>query len=295
MYNALRYIVILALIGMAAFWVVTRPERVDEARIAQLAPDAARGEAVFWAAGCAACHAAPEAEDEERRVLSGGMAFPSPFGTFHAPNISPDPDHGIGGWSVTDLANAMLHGTAPDGAHYYPAFPYASYARATLSDVGDLHAYLMTLPASDTPDRAHDVGFPFNIRRSLGGWKMLFTHDDWIVPVSGERLERGRYLVEALGHCGECHTPRNALGGLDYTRWLQGAPSPDGKGRVPGLTPDKLDWSETDIAAYLSTGFTPEYDVAGGLMTDVIKNLSHLPEDDLRAIAAYLKAVPPAS
>lgn len=295
MYKALRYIVILALIGVGVFWVVTRPAQVDAAQVAQLSTDAARGETVFWAAGCAACHAAPGAEDEERRVLSGGMAFPSPFGTFHAPNISPDPDHGIGGWSVAELASAMLHGTAPDGAHYYPAFPYASYARATLDDVGDLHAYLMTLPASDTPSRPHDVGFPFNIRRSLGGWKWLFAHDDWIVPVTGETLERGRYLVEALGHCGECHTPRNALGGLDYGRWLQGAPSPDGKGRVPAITPDKLDWSERDIAAYLSTGFTPEYDVAGGHMTEVVKNLAHLPEDDLSAIAAYLKAVPPGS
>ncbi|KPP87777.1 MAG: Cytochrome c, mono- and diheme variant [Rhodobacteraceae bacterium HLUCCO07] len=295
MYNILRYLVILALIGTAAFWIVTRPAQVDEARLDQFTPDAERGETVFWAAGCAGCHAAPDAEDDERRVLSGGMAFPSPFGTFHAPNISPDSDHGIGDWSVTDLANAMLHGTSPGGAHYYPAFPYASYARATLDDVADLHAYLMTLPESDTPDEAHDVGFPFNIRRSLGGWKMLFTHDDWIVPVTGETLERGRYLVEALGHCGECHTPRNALGGLDYDRWLQGAPSPDGEGRVPAITPDKLDWSESDIAGYLATGFTPEYDAAGGHMTDVIKNLANLPEDDLSAIAAYLKEVPPGS
>ncbi|WP_137700536.1 cytochrome c [Marimonas lutisalis] len=294
MYNLLRYLSYLAIIGLAIFWFVTRPERLDDTAMAGLDADAARGETVFWAAGCASCHAAPGAEGEARLVLTGGMEFPSPFGTFHAPNISPDPDHGIGGWSALDLANAMRHGTSPAGAHYYPAFPYTSYARADLSDIADLHAYLMTLPASTTPSQPHGVGFPFNIRRSLGGWKLLFAQDGWVVDVSGDEATRGRYLVEALGHCGECHTPRNALGGLDYARWLQGAASPDGKGRVPGIAPGQLDWSDIDIAGYLTTGFTPEYDVAGGHMAEVVQNLARLPEDDIRAIVAYLRQVPAA-
>lgn len=293
MRKAFISLAILALIGLAAFWWLTRPARVDPGAIAGLSGDAVRGETVFWAAGCASCHAAPKADGEERLVLAGGMAFPSPFGTFIAPNISPDPVHGIGEWSVEDLANAMKHGNGPGGAHYYPAFPYTSYARADLADIADLHAFLGTLPATDTPNQPHDVGFPFNIRRSLGGWKLLFSRPDWVRDVSGEELERGRYLVEALGHCAECHTPRNALGGLDYGRWLHGAPTPDGKGNVPGLTPDKLDWSALDIAAYLSTGFTPEYDVAGGHMADVVQNLANLPESDLKAITAYLQALPP--
>ncbi len=292
MRRALKILAILVIIGLAAFWWLTRPGRIDPADLAGLSGDAARGEMVFWVGGCASCHAAPKAEGEARLELSGGLAFASPLGTFFAPNISPDPTHGIGGWSVQDLANAMQHGTGPDGAHYYPAFPYTSYARAKLSDIADLHAFLATLPTSDSPSQAHDVGFPFNIRRSLGGWKLLFARTDWVRDVSGEELERGRYLVESLGHCGECHTPRNALGGLDYSRWLQGAPTPDGKGKVPALTPDKLDWSALDIASYLATGFTPEYDVAGGEMADVVQNLAHLPESDLQAITAYLMALP---
>jgi mono/diheme cytochrome c family protein len=287
-----KYIAFLAIVGLAAFWWLTRPGRIDPAAMAALSGDAARGEAVFWAAGCASCHAAPGAEGAARTTLAGGMAFPSPFGTFHAPNISPDPTHGIGGWSAEDLANAMLHGTSPQGAHYYPAFPYTSYARARLQDVADLHAFVMTLPASATPSLPHAVGFPFNIRRTLGGWKFLFARPGWVRDVPPD-LERGRYLVEALGHCGECHTPRNALGGTDYGRWLHGAPDPSGKGRVPPLTPDQLDWSARDIAAYLATGFTPEFDSAGGHMADVVQNLAHLPESDLAAIAAYLKALPP--
>lgn len=290
MRKLLKILMILAVLGLAAFWFPTRPSRVDPAALAGLSGDVARGETVFWAAGCASCHAAPRAEGASRTTLSGGMAFPSPFGTFHAPNISPDPTHGIGNWSVTDLANAMLHGTSPQGAHYYPAFPYTSYARAALQDVADLHAYVMTLPASAIPSLPHDVGFPFNIRRTLGGWKLLFAGSGWVTDVPPEH-ERGRYLVEALGHCGECHTPRNALGGLDYDRWLQGAPDPSGKGRVPAITPDRLDWSARDIAAYLATGFTPEFDSAGGHMADVVQNMAHLPESDLAAIAAYLKAL----
>lgn len=292
MRKVLAIFIFLAIFGLVIFWWLTRPGRIDPADLAGLSGDAARGEMVFWAAGCASCHAAPNAEGDARLVLAGGMAFPSAFGTFIAPNISPDTTYGIGGWSLEDLANAMLHGSGPNGAHYYPAFPYTSYARAKMSDIADLHAYLATLPPSETASQPHDVGFPFNIRRSLGGWKFLFSRAEWVRDVSGDELERGRYLVESLGHCGECHTPRNALGGLDYTRWLHGAATPDGKGKVPALTPDKLDWSALDIASYLATGFTPEYDVAGGHMADVVQNLAHLPESDLQAITAYLQALP---
>lgn len=296
MRKLLRILIVLALLAAGVGWWLTAPKKVDAARFAALAPDAAHGEQVFWAAGCASCHAAPGAKGDERLVLSGGVAFATPFGTFHAPNISQSKTHGIGRWSLLDLANAVTRGVSPGGAHLYPAFPYATYTRAAPQDVADLYAFLKTLPASEQPNQPHEIGFPFNIRRGLGLWKALFMRDGWVVDdVSGPEATRGRYLVEALGHCGECHTPRNALGGLDYDRWLQGAPTPDGKGKVPAITPDKLTWSETDIAAYLSTGFTPEYDSAGGEMADVVQNLAHLPEADLRAIAVYLKQVPAGS
>ncbi|MDX1782324.1 MAG: cytochrome c [Thalassovita sp.] len=293
MYTFLRYVVFLTVLAGAAFWWMTEPARVSEADIAGITGDAARGEMVFRAGGCAACHSAPAAEAEARLILSGGRAFASDFGTFYAPNISPDPVHGIGGWQMIDLANAMRHGTAPDGRHYYPAFPYTSYARVAMQDIADLWAYLRTLPASDQPDRAHEVGFPFSLRRPLGGWKLLFVGSGKVITgdLSPEAV-RGRYLAEGLGHCGECHSPRNALGGIDYERWLSGAPNPAGKGRIPNITPAELDWSEADLVEYFTSGFTPDYDSAGGEMAEVIENLSQLPEEDRRAIAAYLKAVP---
>jgi mono/diheme cytochrome c family protein len=156
-----------------------------------------------------------------------------------------------------------------------------------------LRAYLQTLPPSDAASLPHDVPFPFNIRRSLGGWKLLFLKDGFVRPDVPADAEAGRYIVEALAHCGECHTPRNALGGLDYTRWLGGAPSPDGKGKIPNITPGALTWSESEIVDYLKTGFTPEFDSAGGLMAEVVANMSQLPDEDLLSIAKYLKALPP--
>lgn len=283
----------LAALGGGAGWVLTAPAHVDPALFAGLAGDAARGEAVFTAAGCASCHMAPGAPAEAELVLAGGQPFATAFGTFFAPNISPDPAQGIGGWSVVQLADALMKGTGTQGEHLYPALPWWSYAKMAPQDLADLHAYLATLPATAEPSKPHDVGFPFNIRRSLGGWKLLFARQDWVLQEAPTpEVERGRYIAEALAHCGECHTPRNALGGPDLSRWLGGAPNPSGQGTIPNITPGALDWSEEDIVAYLTTGFTPEFDSVGGHMAHVVDNMSRLPEEDRRAVAAYLKAVP---
>lgn len=290
--SAIRYLAVLAVIGAGAGWVLTAPTPMEDAEVAGLAGDAAEGESVFWAAGCASCHMAPDAKGDAQLVLAGGMRFASDFGTFIAPNISPSPE-GIGGWTLAQFASAVQRGVSPEGAHYYPAFPYNAYAKASLQDVADLYAYMQTLPADATPSQPHEIGFPFNIRRSLGGWKWLFASDDWVIDGDLTDAEtRGRYLVEALAHCGECHTPRNALGGLDLSRWLAGAPNPDGKGRSPNITPAALTWSEAEIAAYLQSGFTPEFDSVGGHMVAVVENMARLPESDRLAIAAYLKKVP---
>lgn len=270
--------------------VLTRPLPLPDDTLDGITGDAARGAVIFAAAGCASCHRAPGADDGP---LSGGRAFPSDFGTFYAPNISPEATHGIGGWSDLQLASAIQRGVSPDGAHYYPAFPYTAYQKASTQDIADLIAHLRTLPADATPSEPHDVGFPFNIRRSIGGWKLLFGGNDWVLTgdLTTEQA-RGRYLVEALGHCGECHTPRNALGGLDRSRWLAGAPNPSGKGRIPNITPGGLDWSAQDIAIYLDSGFTPDFDSAGGEMAEVVLNTAQLTDADRSSIAAYLKAVP---
>ena len=274
-------------------WWITAPEKVDAAAYADLIGVPARGAVVFHAGGCASCHSAEGSSGEAKLILSGGRSFLSDFGTFHAPNISQDSAHGIGGWSVTDLANAMIHGTSPEGRHYYPAFPYAAYRRVVPQDIADLHAYLTTLPADATPDRPHDLAFPFTLRRGLGLWKALYLTDDW--QITGELTEveaRGRYLAEALGHCAECHTPRGLLGGLKLERWMAGAPNPSGQGNIPNITPARLDWSAADLVAYFTSGFTPDYDTAGGSMAAVVESLSQLPDTDRAALAAYVKLLP---
>ncbi len=296
----LKSLVVLGVVGAAIGWFLSAPDRLDEAELTAVTghtADAAKGERIFLIGGCASCHAAKDAKDEARLVLEGGRTFPTEFGTFVAPNISPDKANGIGNWSLPDFANAMMRGVAPDGSHYFPAFPYTSYARMRPGDVSDLWAYLQTLPPSTRANDAHDVGFPFNIRRGLGLWKLVFAPDETVpvVTVEKEDVKLGQYLVEGPGHCGECHTSRGQFGGLDLSRWLAGAPSPEGKGRVPNITQggkDTSNWSAADIAEYLKSGFTPDYDTAGGSMVDVIENTSRLSDQDRAAIAAYLKAVP---
>lgn len=286
----------LVLGGGALFWALTRPATLPTQTLAILsdhAPDPENGEAVFWAAGCASCHAAPglepNAPTEARLQLSGGHEFATPFGTFRAPNISMHPIEGIGAWSQTEFARAVLLGVSPEGAHYYPAFPYTTYGRARPEDVADLWAFWQSLPADATPSQPHGVGFPFTIRRGLGLWKLLNFNTDFVAPASNTpQLSRGRYLVEALGHCAECHTPRDLGGGLVRSQWLDGAANPAGDGRIPALPPRA--WSAEDIAAYLQSGFTPSFDVVGGSMADVIANLSRISPDDRAAIAAYLLA-----
>lgn len=291
---------VLAAAGAAVAFMLTAPRPISAERLAAITAlegDAAAGETVFWAGGCASCHAAPGSKDDARLVLSGGVRLKSDFGTFIGPNISPDPEAGIGGWTVSQFANAMLAGVSPDGGHYYPAFPYGSYTRMSDADIADLFAFLKTLPASQVASVPHEVGFPFNIRRSLGGWKLLFFTDAPRVEVAGDdpQRARGQYLVEGPGHCGECHTPRNLIGGFVSDAWLSGAKNPEGEGVIPNLTPGGKSvggWSASDIAYYLESGFTPDFDSVGGSMVEVQQNMAKLTSGDREAIAAYLKALP---
>jgi mono/diheme cytochrome c family protein len=292
MFRLLSVVAVALLVGGGAFWFITAPQTLPADHFAGVTSDVRRGEAAFHATGCGSCHMAPGATGAAQALLGGGQAFASDFGTFIAPNISPDPVHGIGGWSLTDLGNALQRGVSPQGQHYYPALPYWSYARLQAQDVADLHAFLQTLPPDATPSKPHQVGFPFNLRRIVGGWKFLNADTGFVVQ--GDLTEpeaRGRYITEAMAHCGECHTPRNALGGLDTSRWLAGAPNPSGQGTIPNITPAKLDWSKSDIVTYLTSGFTPDYDVAGGHMALVVENMAKLPESDRAAVASYLKRV----
>ena len=296
--KALGGLVVVAAAGIGAFWLVTKPKPLPETAFADLgAPDLKNGERLFWAGGCISCHAPKGAGEKGDLTLSGGEPLPTPFGTFHPPNISPDPEAGIGSWSLAAFGNAMLRGVDDENEHLYPAFPYGSYARLSLKDVNDLYGYLKTLPPSGKESPEHELGFPFNQRLLLGGWKLLYLNDRPRVDLASadEQVKRGQYLVEGPGHCGECHTPRNALGGFESGQWLAGAPNPEGgKGRIPNITPggELASWSAEDIAGYLETGMTPEFDSVGGTMVEVQKNMARLPPEDRAAIAAYLKAIP---
>lgn len=292
---------VLGIVAAAAGWFLSAPQTLSAAAVSALPDgDAARGELVFWAGGCASCHAAPRAEGDDKLKLGGGLKLETPFGTFVAPNISSDGTDGIGAWDAAQFANAMLLGTSPDGENYYPAFPYTSYARMTSGDVADLFAFMKTLPAVAGSAGDHDLSFPFNVRRGLGLWKRLYLSDAPVITepvgeVDAAVFERGRYLVEGPGHCSECHTPRNPIGGLEKASWLAGAPAATGEGKVPDITPagDALGgWSAADIAYYLESGFTPDYDSVGGEMVPVQENMAKLPASDRDAIAAYLKHIP---
>ncbi len=285
---------IAATAGVGFFWWLTIPATVWASALPAYSANIANGETIFNAGGCASCHAVPAQPDRTR--LGGGLAIPSPFGTFHVPNISPDVDDGIGRWTETDFVAALMKGTSPARTHYFPAFPYTSYQHAKIEDVRDLFAYLKTLPPVTGRIRDHDVPFPFNIRRNVGIWKLLFMDGKPFTPDASHSApwNRGAYLVNAFGHCAECHSPRNFLGGIVERQRFAGGPNPEGEGWVPNITQKGLaDWSEKDIAYFLETGQMPDGDNAGGSMARVIRNTSRLSADDRAAMASYLKSLPP--
>jgi mono/diheme cytochrome c family protein len=164
---------LLGAAGAAIFWLLTMPHIIAASDLPDDSGDAAKGRYVFFEAGCASCHAAPGTKGAEKLKLAGGLGLKTPFGTFVAPNISPDPTHGIGGWTTAQFVNAVMRGVAPDGSHYYPAFPYMSYQRMKLTDVIDLKAFIDTLPAVASDAPPHDLPLPFRLRRGLGLWKAL--------------------------------------------------------------------------------------------------------------------------
>jgi mono/diheme cytochrome c family protein len=266
--------------------------------------DLKNGRTMFFAGGCASCHATPASKKcddpkiKDRFTLSGGRCLKTDFGTFYAPNISPDREKGIGGWSGAQFIRAMKKGVSPRGEHYYPVFPYTSYQRMLKKDLLDLKAFLDTLPAVKTDVPGHDLLPPFRLRQSLVAWKWLFLDGQTFKPDPNKspKLNRGAYLVEGPGHCAECHSPRNIMGGIIAGKRFSGGPNPEGKGIVPNITPHKsgiADWSEADIVTALETGLTPSFDSFSGAMVEVQENMAELRAEDREAIAAYLKSLPP--
>jgi mono/diheme cytochrome c family protein len=291
-----KLVVVVALLGIiavVAFWFLTAPATVPAAALGPHSANPDNGRTMFFAGGCASCHAVSK---EEPTRLGGGLGLKSPFGTFYVPNISSHPKDGIGGWSEAQFITAMLKGTSPDGAHYYPAFPYTSYQRMRIEDMRDLFAHLKTLPPVDGKVRGHDLPFPLTIRRGLGAWKLLFLDGQPFRPDPAQSAEwnRGAYLANGPGHCAECHSPRNLLGGIVMSQRFAGGPNPEGEGWVPNITPARLkDWDKDDIAEFLSSGLKPDGDTVGSNMAAVVRNLAQLPAADRAAIANYIKSLPP--
>jgi mono/diheme cytochrome c family protein len=255
--------------------------------------DPGRGFYLAKAGGCVGCHTE---DKKEAAPFAGGRALKTPFGTFYGPNITPHPAAGVGRWSDEDFVRAMREGLRPDGAHYYPAFPYPSFTKISDRDLADLWAYLKTVTPSSRPSQPHDLRFPFRWRRAVAGWKWLFFTPGPLVS-DGRRapgVDRGAYLVEALGHCGECHSPRNFLGAVNAKRALAGGKGPTGKD-IPNLTPTKLaKWSDPDLKEFFLSGITPDFDSADEAMAEVVRNTtSQLTPEDLAALMAYLRALPP--
>ena len=254
--------------------------------------DTKRGEYLAKAGGCLGCHTE---EKPDARPYAGGRELQTPFGTFFGPNITPHPQAGIGRWSEQDFMRAMRTGERPDGAHYYPAFPYPSFTQISDRDLGDLWAYLRSLPQSDRASRPHELDFPFRWRWLVWGWKLLFFSPGAFAPdaARSETVNRGAYLANALGHCGECHTPRNFLGGPKSDRHLAGAKV--GEATATNLTPTGLKKVSDDyLREVLQTGLTPDGDILSEAMGEVVKNTtSQLTRQDLDALIAYLRSLPP--
>jgi mono/diheme cytochrome c family protein len=258
--------------------------------------DAKRGLYLSKAGGCVGCHTQVTKDPKDAVPYAGGRALKTPFGTFYGPNITPHPTAGIGKWSEADFVRAMREGVRPDGSHYFPAFPYASFTAITDADLRDLWAYLRTLPPSGRASQEHELGILYRWRFGVGFWKWLYFTPGPVAadPKQPPAVSRGAYVVNALGHCGECHTPRSFMGGMKRDRWLAGTrEGPEGKG-VPNITPARLKkWSDGEIRDFLQTGMTSDGDVTSETMGEVVTNTtSQLTPEDMAALIAYLRSVP---
>lgn len=291
-----RFIVvgILLAIGFVGLY-STAPSTLPPSLLGPRIADLANGELLLSVSGCINCHGK---KLDSGISLGGGRVLRSPFGTFKVPNISSSTEHGIGAWTELQFADAMLRGVGYNGEHLYPAFPYTSYQRMSVADVQDLFGYLRTLPPDATPTERHDLHFPFNIRRAVGAWKLLFFDKKPLSsdPSRDAAYNRGAYLVEGPGHCAECHSQRNWFGAIKTSDRFAGGSVPGGDGWVPNITPhpDGLQsWSLKDLEFFLDTGVGPDSSAVSGEMEEVIRALAKLSREDRRAMATYLKGLPP--
>ena len=247
------------------------------------------GETLAALGDCVVCHTTQGGPE-----FAGGLALPTPFGTIYSTNITPDVETGIGGWSLEVFRRALREGVARDGTHLYPAFPYDHFTKLTDGDIEALYAFLMTRDAVSSPARKNDLSFPFNIRLLMAGWNLLFLDKGAYAadPAKDEQWNRGAYLVEGVGHCGACHTPRNFLGAEAANAKFAGG---DVEGwHAPALnsqSPAPIPWSQDAMVNYLLDGWDGDHGIAAGPMTPVVDELAAISEDDAYAIATYVLSV----
>lgn len=253
-----------------------------------------RGEYVLRISGCSHCHTA-----ENGARLAGGRALVTPFGTFYTPNITSHRTVGIGAWSADDFQRALRHGVSPEGNDYYPAFPYTSYTRMLAEDARALHAYILSLPASEQPNRAHELAWFLRWRFAAQVWKWLFFSAGAFeqLPVQSAQWNRGAYIAEALAHCAECHTSRDLFGAMQTDMAYAGNPQGPEDELVPNITPHETtgigDWSRDELQEFLKFGELPDGEYTAGSMDPVIEGIRHLTPDDLDALITYLRSLPP--
>ena len=286
-------VIVIAVPGFAAFWFLTIPATVSASALGPHTPDLVNGKTMFLGGDCSSCHAVPMQDDSTR--LGGGLGLTSKFGTFYVPNISSDPNDGIGAWTDAQFITALTKGVSPEGEHLYPLFPYTSFQRMSYDDLRDLFAYIKSLPPVSGQVRENNLPFPINIRRLVGGWKLLYLDGKPFKanPSKSAGWNRGAYLVNGPAHCAECHSPRNAFGAIVSGKRFTGNPNAYGKLGFPNITQAKLKkWSQAEIAGMLSTGFTDNGRV-GGPMAEVVHSTSQLSAGDLAAMAEYIKSLPP--
>jgi mono/diheme cytochrome c family protein len=275
--------------GLVALFAAAAPAAADDAAVK-------RGDYLFTAADCTSCHTDAA---HHGAPLAGGPPLATPFGIFYAPNITPDPAHGIGSWSEADFRRALRDGIGHGGQYLYPVFPYTSFTHLTDGDIADLYAYLRSVKPVAQASRPDAIRPPFGWRPLLFVWRTLFFSAGKLPPAPGHDAEwqRGRYLAEAVAHCQECHTPRNLMGALEEGRAYAGNPDGPDQQDAPNITPDKsgavAGWSVDDIAQLLTDGQTPDFDFVGSGMAQVVKGTGALTPPDRRAIAVYIKSLPP--
>ncbi len=275
------------------FWRLSEPDPLPASAIPAHTADFANGEVLYHAGSCFACHRAVKGAAKPS-LPSGGTPFKTPIGVFYPQNLTPDPETGLGRWSEVDFVNAMTRGLAPDGRHYFPAFPYMAYRAMRMTDLLDLRAYLMSLPSVTAVHPPHGIPQLGFARRGVGLWKRIALARPPFTPASegSAAWKRGAYLVNAPGHCGECHTPKNWLMIEALGRYMAGGPHPGGEGKVPslrGLLAREKYEDVSNLTLALQNGEELGYeDLSSGGMGAIQENLAKLPESDVRAIAEYL-------